>query len=93
MSDNRKRYIQKIANSAFPSQELWYRESDSSFWSFMNKETEHVIDFTSGYFDNNILKFRTVTQIVDDEDNSVHILEVETSRKKAEGFECFAISL
>jgi hypothetical protein len=93
MSVERRKYIQKIAGTAFPSQELWYREGDNSFWAFENKEYEHVISFTSGFFENNTLKFRTVTQIVDDDENSTNILQTETEKKRTEGFECFAISL
>jgi hypothetical protein len=82
-----KNIIQNSAWDSFPAQELWFRESDISFWAY-DKCEKKVFITTGAYSDK--LTYRTSEVVCEDVDEFINNF---IDKKTEEGYECFASQL
>ena len=81
-----KKLIQRRANIDFPAQELWYRDSDDTFWCY--REENNSLKLVDGTIINGVLHYDVSIQNMRD-----GLIEQFCDQKTNEGYECYAILL
>ncbi len=85
-----KKYIQRNSNR-FPSEELWFRKHDCSFWAF--QKGPNVVTITTGIYLNGDINFNVISRSVEEGMTVDELVDCLTEQKNNEGYKCFAISL
>ena len=80
--------LKECAWEKFPAQELWVKKE--KFWAFENKEDSDKVYLTSGYIQDEEIKFDTIFITVS---NKNRFITQMCESKRKEGYECIAIQM